>query len=635
MQSEFPQPLLVEFNRSSAFPVDWQESSSNLCLYFLRAALGTDCGCTLTPTANVTLIQKTYSSALRALAGLIAFTLWLPFTIVGIILNHFSQSHANACKAAHTALQSHKEPAQPTPEPPRPTTQVTSVFKEVATVVAPAKQDPPQIRESRALITRMKQEKIDLWEQWGKQWNSWRAKVIVEEEKQRSLLLEKSRANPNTYDLRKEGQKISQWAIEKLQWMLRDALKIIGEDPEMLTSLYLGAYCVEVVELLSVSQLASITRELNKTAGYEVDDSDNVSESLTILIESIATATFGYSATEMLERVTIVPRTLGQNPLNWVTKLPLALRQKWAKTYEHQSIVAYCSLHTVQQVLANRVPQNRTLQMRSLAHALTTWLDFTEASNFNMPKALAELLVAADVEQFALFLDSLAFGVEEMNKSHAPTRVQLKVAKFLKKLSGKHLGTLRAEHNVHPLHVPAEKLARFQHILNACLYLHSRTENLLNKVGFRLHLQGVNVMAEMLRMPLGVEKTRELFIRFLDHCKSCHTIVQHKKQFSCMCWTLPIVKTDTALKAVIDGVLRANFPTDYLAKSMQDSAGAELPSVVRFSAGISPEQVQTRLQEGIKEITAAVKDALASSGLLGPLQDLILDYCIAIKGLRT
>lgn len=101
-----PNRMLVECELAENAPAaDWPEKASNICLSFLRTALGSTYRLeqiegTLTPV-----ITRTHSAAFRALAGLMAFTLWLPLTLIGMVVWACSRSHAQAFIPIHDYFQ--------------------------------------------------------------------------------------------------------------------------------------------------------------------------------------------------------------------------------------------------------------------------------------------------------------------------------------------------------------------------------------------------------------------------------------------------------------------------------------------------------------------------------------------------
>lgn len=126
-----PPHFLTEFDRTAfQSPADCLETSSNLCLYFLRTAIGSTYQLTNQPNDRISiqLVAKTQSEAFRVFAGFVAFTLWLPITFVGIVLWAYSESHAAVYRALQTIQQTIDNGrlfAQLLPLQPPPTTTVT------------------------------------------------------------------------------------------------------------------------------------------------------------------------------------------------------------------------------------------------------------------------------------------------------------------------------------------------------------------------------------------------------------------------------------------------------------------------------------------------------------------------------
>lgn len=99
--------LLTEFYSSTiVHNPDWQETSSNFCLYFLRMGLGSCCRLPDSLDPRIEIVQKTHSKACKIFAGFMAFTLFLPLTFVGFILWVCSDSHARAHGIACYVLKS-------------------------------------------------------------------------------------------------------------------------------------------------------------------------------------------------------------------------------------------------------------------------------------------------------------------------------------------------------------------------------------------------------------------------------------------------------------------------------------------------------------------------------------------------
>lgn len=111
--------LLMHFESATAsHQPDWLEAGSNVCLYFLRTALGSY-GCLPKLNQKEAVEERTYSQAVRVFAGFIAFTLWLPITFVGIVLWACSSSHAKAYEMAWKDLRAPPDKT-PVPIPPVP-----------------------------------------------------------------------------------------------------------------------------------------------------------------------------------------------------------------------------------------------------------------------------------------------------------------------------------------------------------------------------------------------------------------------------------------------------------------------------------------------------------------------------------
>lgn len=85
--------LLVDFVNTPAVFVpgtvrtkDWGQAISDFCLRPLRTALDKEYRLHPIRTDRVEFVDKTNSKALKVLAGFVAFTLWLPLTLIGIVV---------------------------------------------------------------------------------------------------------------------------------------------------------------------------------------------------------------------------------------------------------------------------------------------------------------------------------------------------------------------------------------------------------------------------------------------------------------------------------------------------------------------------------------------------------------------
>lgn len=139
MQPELSRPLLIEFDKASHPLADWQETGSDFCLYYLREAFGSICVLPQAGEEKSRVVEYTDSVAFRALAGLVAFTLWLPITFIGIILNYCSKSHETAYLLYQNSVAEKQVSSTPTPAATPPTPKqdtATVVHTTAATVIA-------------------------------------------------------------------------------------------------------------------------------------------------------------------------------------------------------------------------------------------------------------------------------------------------------------------------------------------------------------------------------------------------------------------------------------------------------------------------------------------------------------------
>lgn len=141
MQTDFPSQLLIQFNDANPQRIpDWKENASNFCLYFLRSAFGSDCQLPENHSVRIQLAQKTESCALRAFSCFVAFTLWLPLTLLGIVFCLNSYSHDDAYQIAQKALKT--PPPPPSPPLPPPLNSMATVVEQIAAPVLSPPTEP-------------------------------------------------------------------------------------------------------------------------------------------------------------------------------------------------------------------------------------------------------------------------------------------------------------------------------------------------------------------------------------------------------------------------------------------------------------------------------------------------------------
>lgn len=105
MQAYLPDAVNVQFiDPPNETRTDWKERGANFCLYFLRAGGGKECTTPSQDAVKLVLVEKTDNIGLQALAGLMAYTLWLPLTLIGLALLYASESHSDAYARAHAVV---------------------------------------------------------------------------------------------------------------------------------------------------------------------------------------------------------------------------------------------------------------------------------------------------------------------------------------------------------------------------------------------------------------------------------------------------------------------------------------------------------------------------------------------------
>lgn len=79
--------------RNAEFKPDWEETISNICLYFLRTAHN---NYKVIKVATGESVEKTNRLAICLFAGFLAFTIFIPFTLAGLALLNDSKSHSKS-----------------------------------------------------------------------------------------------------------------------------------------------------------------------------------------------------------------------------------------------------------------------------------------------------------------------------------------------------------------------------------------------------------------------------------------------------------------------------------------------------------------------------------------------------------
>lgn len=745
MRPELPQTLLVEFARTSdGPPADWKEIGSDFCLYFVRAAFGNRCVLPKTNEGKCQLIEHTHSVALRALAGLMAFTLWLPITFIGVILHYCSKSHDIAYVYAQNCGKQYAEklampkppvstPSSIVPEPPKtaiateqsaaanssskkaePTFSKMSIkelelflddlnrnlgkcSREVQTTLLAAclakaaehansvyseveilertiakrfslmsdeeyahylpllekhigsgrftylftQLNALPLERRRAIgelvMKKIKPESNDCWLLWTELWKSWRTTITNELDGKRSTISKTryrlgNRSSPASKKALDDAEKASD---SQVKLMLQDAVKVIGNDASLLTQLYQTIKCKELIQVLSTPQLALVTRGLQVSYNKAYDQSTLAPHEkerfflqfILAIIEAVPTG----SIQEVIERAAIVATALGKHPLTWITQL--------IKQGELPVVMDYFLLHEVQRVLINADNLERSQQVQAISTALRTWLEYVKTGErYEVLQSLAKLCAAGEPDYFSLILDGFALGYQDTHRALLPMRAYIKTLDFLNKLSGKYFATSEAKRDaaVPPSNELEGRSARLR-LLRSNIRLATKAKNgeLECNLGqnWLPHMPTI-VMKQLLTQPVTAQNLQAAFIRFLEYA-TILTDIERKRSKGTFWKFIDLIgkiTTEEALDAAIHAIGTASFPSEYVAKILQDKLQANLSDDRRMGIkDVTSEQIKARIQGRVKEIEAAVREAIRPANLPPELHNIVLDYVIAVQ----
>lgn len=694
MQSALLQPLLVEFIGPNIQSADWQETVSNSCLFFLRTAYGTSCKLPTDPSANISIIEKTNAAALKAFAGLIAFTLWLPFTIVGIILWHCSQSHNIACIFAQKCI---KEPTQSTKHPKdlmeeslyaytaserKHLDTMTKLFfassiQELENFLTDLNNDlskfPAKTQEvllaaclakvaEHPIIANAPTEKLEqqLVQRFSKMSNEEYACFLPLLEKHtfsRFAFLFSTLESSNAFRFRVIGEMIMRkikrgshdcWVTWNALWeackkaeggdlkaqpMLQDALNIIGDHQDRLVRLYELAFGKQLIQLLTNQQLASLTRGLLKKYEAEGKTSREIDDLFLKLTTSIVETTPSGTVLEKIERIVIVPITLGKHPLTWGSKI-----------IQHNADVPtleYFVLHEVQKVLINAAQLDRMQQIHAISQAFKIWEEnkgMGHDSEFspNFPQAIAEVAISGEQSYFSLIFEGLDLAYLELRKSLKSFLVSTKVLKFLCALTTGRRSTLGDRKSLP--HTPQienkiSKVEGYKDRLQKKLSQYNAASTRSFGID-RLHVMPHHVLGEITKLPVNAQQLESAFRSFLDHTQTCFNSGFHEiKTESCFISAVWHIKTIEVLDAAINAIITANFPALRIAKTLARSATNTPNEFGHLGLNANASQVARRISDRIYRTEMLVRANLDLTDLktFDGLQAIILEYLLSVR----
>lgn len=308
-------------------PLDLLEKSSDFCLHFLRTAIGTHYNVSIQSdnSEQFTISDRVTSCVLRIFAGLLALTLWLPITLVGIGLCYLSKSHHSRYQQL---FQPSQKPSNPTnvPEPELPTaddnddsdddvshiekSQKNKVLLEKAALKKMQAEDSKLTDEQRADLM---QKAVALASKEGK---LNRVPNIVKWAKQ---LLSEDVILRNCFPLAWSKQNKHQFTPREQYYLMRAVLEEIGNNGPLLclwvfyTDDYYEAKCM-LLSLFSLEQIHAFFSYL-KEANFDTKETYCLAANLRHGLNEKT-----HTVMELAERTAAIPLALGQDPYTWATQ---------------------------------------------------------------------------------------------------------------------------------------------------------------------------------------------------------------------------------------------------------------------------------------------------------------------------
>lgn len=606
MPVHLPNRFLVQFEypHQPGLP-DWQERGSYVCLYLLRAALGVsysfsakDC-----PEPSAIVFRTNYL-ALQLFAGLLALTLFLPFTIVGFALYECSHSHTVAYQIAKQALHLQQKidtdmkklvttyPISRANEK-RIIAKHTELFSKMSdeelALHLPAHiesvkahsvntewLDPQRcINIARMLVNRMKRQKADFWATWKFLWEKWE-----QFQKNQDSIVKAHHAGlpgngPVDPGVMQDVTHGSRPANLEKQRMLHDALNVIGADPAQLAACFnMTAHSPLLIQLLTIKQLTLLTTELNKS---------KPSTHAQFLKLATIVAHLGMpkcSLYDQIQRVATIPIALNQNPSQWIQQFPHSI--------DSTKVRLYYVLHDIAQIF-------RTSSRRSFHRELHRARQITKLS-----------------EAMQLWRKSVTNDLQWV----APP---LNMAASIAKLSMRRYDS----------HAPmiAESLWK------VCQAVPSVGDEAENRVYHRyMHYAGREILHSILGMPQADLKAQTAFEAFLPFSTDCERSEFCKDPFICLKSILPLIKTKEVLRGALDAAIRVPVKLDneenpFIKQIMQ---GLETSTLgVKMSLAEGRELFQQRrnlIETPVKEVLDPVLPTV--------LVQMILSYFLSVGSSR-
>lgn len=666
MRTDLQTSLWVQFEEATPLPAntDWQERGSNFCLYFLRAAFGDDCKLdtlNANPEQHCVLTKKTQSLALRILAGIMAFTLWLPLTAIGWVMYQYSSTHDRHYLVAQIALKINPYPQMnaedlvahlkndrinPTDLPGEYKLPMLreAISRLSSPAISPNEQDdiiyklnaiytnatidelalylplitnhphrgriyPMHSASKRYLfgvadliVKRIVAEKTNLWDTWNDLWTCWKSATGE---------------SSNDFNL-----------------FLDRALRNIGNDPDLLLKLYQVSTKSDCYLLnhLTDDQIVTLTQKLqkpNQANAEPLTPTDEVFFNLTRQIAIIGSYALNnekrrFTLQEIIHRVALVPQTLGQkDSLDWMLKSNINGRT--------MTPYNYLMMHEVVQLFST-VPKLEDKDILVQLNAIFDKWNKYEADavnvSLNQSHFTEELmqLTAQYADKWPLIFQSLTTTIENDHNSRRGLRVEYYTNKFVHAL-------FKRKNQAEPVSDSARKkyFSEAEERYSGISYNFYLSKWHGEGRSLNLHHIAGKFMQAALQSSDTADKMQPALDAYLHgHAVNCRHIC--KKPFLCMNEVVANIKTVEMLKKAFDTVLMASIPLvggkhNCLIRLLTNKYRMNHIDMIRRN--LSTIQLSSMFEERRQYISNEVRTALGDN-LLPQLKDIVLSYYLSV-----
>lgn len=588
MQTNLPHRLLTQF----ADPTDWQERASNKCLYFLRVAVGSTYVVQTKESTKAT--EKTYTAAFRAFAGLVAFVLWLPMTLIGIALCLSSQTHSEAYQVAQTALSK-----VPSPEPEHTQTEDPP---------SPRAAEPPVFSPKRALADRVTTPHPGtiaklLDEEAAKHVASLSREEllsafakVVEAPQSHALPYKKQLVKANLEGCKRNDKQLlahlttifskisdgelveylpflvgwdswkelsAEWkkqctAQKELHSLLQKTFEVLATDsPEKLAEHYLAIKSDEnalrlFILLISFPQLGALTKGIHKT--HKADHAIFFDLACTLARNPL-------TLNDATDCIAFIPRALEQQPCAWIKQF-----------HTHESyFLPLCYI-----VLFEAASAINKKNLKVLADAIDLFLQARggakPAIKKQVPNVIEELVrlsVTDDPQNFALLIKAIETNAHNSEARRA--RVQEKLLEVAHSRIEDKIRDLTLIYNSSVVKTERDKrldiiIKKYERIAEK---LEKRQKALTDKIAAheevhtehteRYHKFALDCMIAFLAMPAADKLAKTVFEAFLPFCATAENLTDGENVSSPI-RLRPHIKTMQVFQGAIDACLTGSIP---------------------------------------------------------------------------